>query len=465
MKVKNCLFLVFFHLIPGCLLSLPAAGQGRYTAIHSGISWFDQNHNEVNAHGACIVKEGDKYYLFGEYKTDSANLFIGFSCYSSTDLMNWKFERKVLAKQTDGLLGPNRIGERVKVMKCPETGEFVMYMHTDDRKYNDPHIGYATCKTIDGDYRFQGALLYGGEPIRRWDMGTFQDSNGKGYLLIHHGVIYELSSDYKSAERLVASGQASGESPAMFKNKGVYYWLSSNLTSWERNDNFYLTAASLEGPWTKRGLFAPEGSLTWNSQCSFVLPVTNQHDTLFVYVGDRWSFPKQGSAATQVWLPISLKDNSFSIPEFIDKWRVDFPEAKWSPVAFVKESIKEKIRDRKGNWQVEAGLTTANEQGALLTYSYKGRQVGIQGVSNNTSGYARIAIKDGDNREIINTVVDFYSKYEDESLKFVSPRMKKDNYTMTIEVLGEHGTWSDKRKNVFGSTDNFVRVADVFTIK
>mgnify|MGYP001224208268 FL=1 len=95
-------------------------------AIHNGIAWYDQHHNEVNAHGACVVKDGDKYYLFGEYKSDTTNAFVGFSCYSSTDLTNWQFEKIVLPMQASGLLGPNRVGERVKVMKCPSTGEYVM---------------------------------------------------------------------------------------------------------------------------------------------------------------------------------------------------------------------------------------------------------------------------------------------------------------------------------------------------
>ena len=54
----------------------------------------------------------------------------------------------------------------------------------------------------------------------------------------------------------------------------------------------YLTATSLEGPWTFRGNFAPEGSLTWNSQSTFVLPVINKKDTVLMFMGDRWSFPK-----------------------------------------------------------------------------------------------------------------------------------------------------------------------------
>ena len=82
--------------------------------------------------------------------------------------MNWKFERVVLPVQPSGILGPNRVGERVKVMKYPSTGEYVMYMHADDMNYKDPHIGYATCSTIAGEYKLHGPLLYEGKPIRRW---------------------------------------------------------------------------------------------------------------------------------------------------------------------------------------------------------------------------------------------------------------------------------------------------------
>lgn len=82
--------------------------------------------------------------------------------------------------------------------------------------------------------------------------------------------------------------KGAGESPAMLKKDGTYYWLSSQTTSWERNDNMYWTSKSLSGPWEYRGEFCPKGSLTWNSQCSFVLPLENGS---FMYMGDRWSFP------------------------------------------------------------------------------------------------------------------------------------------------------------------------------
>ena len=161
--IKLLLLVAFF-----CVGCAGISNEGFGKIVYNGVPWFDNQGNIVNAHGACIVEDNGRYYLFGEYKSDKSNAFPGFSCYSSDDLVNWKFERVVLPVQPEGILGPDRVGERVKVMKCPSTGEYVMYMHTDDMGYKDPYIGYATCSTINGEYKLQGPLLHVGiwEPFR-----------------------------------------------------------------------------------------------------------------------------------------------------------------------------------------------------------------------------------------------------------------------------------------------------------
>ena len=163
--IKLLLLVAFF-----CVGCAGISNEGSGKIVYNGIPWFDNQGNIVNAHGACIVEDNGRYYLFGEYKSDKSNAL--------DDLVNWKFERVVLPVQPDGILGPNRVGERVKVMKCPSTGEYVMYMHADDMGYKDPYIGYATCSVINGEYKLQGPLLHDGKPVKRWDMGTFQDTDG-----------------------------------------------------------------------------------------------------------------------------------------------------------------------------------------------------------------------------------------------------------------------------------------------
>ena len=428
--------------------------------ITNGIPWFDTQGRIVNAHGACIVEDNGRYYLFGEYKSDTSNAFPGFSCYSSDDLVHWRFERVALSVQPDGIMGPNRVGERVKVMRCPTTGEYVMYMHSDDLGYKDPYIAYATSRTINGEYQFHGPLLYNGKPVKRWDMGTFQDIDGKGYLLIHHGPIYRLSEDYRSIDTLVADVKGSGESPAMFKKDGTYYLLYSNLTSWEKNDNFYFTAPSIEGPWTKQGLFCPENSLTHNSQTTFVFPLKQGNDTIPMFMGDRWSYPHQASAATYVWMPLQVKGNKISIPEYWQSWNIKTMKpidmlARMQPVSENSLTFSEGWTKRDDTWE-------SNTKGAVLSVKFNGNKLAITGISQPTGGYTRIRItKDG--KEIYTSLVDFYSKHPENAIRFITPKFEKGNYELQVEVTGIMPTWTDKTKTIYGSKGTYVSITGIYS--
>ena len=452
--------LLVWLLIGGIGEGIYCSAQNMEKVIRNGMPWFDDHGNIVNAHGACIVEEKGRYYLFGEWKSDESNAFPGFSCYSSDDLVNWKFERVVLTVQPDGILGPNRVGERVKVMKCPSTGEFVMFMHADDMGYKDPYIGYATCKTINGEYQLQGPLLYQGKPVQRWDMGTFQDTDGKGYLLIHHGPIYRLSDNYRSIEMEVAHVKGSGESPAMFKKDGIYYMLYSNLTSWEKNDNFYFTAPKIEGPWTKQGLFCPEGTLTYNSQSTFVFPLKRGNDTIPMFMGDRWSYPHQASAATYVWMPMQVNGTKLSIPEYWQCW--DFNTLK--PVDILRKGKRVSMKNIKPavGWTENRGCFVSNAKGSVLAVPFRGTHVAVVGKSDCHSGYARVSVLNAKKDTVYSSLVDFYSKYSEKAIRIMTPEMEKGNYTLLVEVTGIKPVWTDKSKTIYGSDNTFVTIDDIY---
>ena len=452
--------LLVWLLIGGIGEGIYCSAQNMEKVIRNGMPWFDDHGNIVNAHGACIVEEKGRYYLFGEWKSDESNAFPGFSCYSSDDLVNWKFERVVLTVQPDGILGPNRVGERVKVMKCPSTGEFVMFMHADDMGYKDPYIGYATCKTINGEYQLQGPLLYQGKPVQRWDMGTFQDTDGKGYLLIHHGPIYRLSDDYQSIEMEVAHVKGSGESPAMFKKDGIYYMLYSNLTSWEKNDNFYFTAPSVKGPWTRQGLFAPDGSLTYNSLTTFVFSLKRGNDTIPMFMGDRWSYPHQASAATYVWMPMQVNGTKLSIPEYWQCW--DFNTLK--PVDILRKGKRVSMKNIKPavGWTENRGCFVSNAKGSVLAVPFRGTHVAVVGKSDCHSGYARVSVLNAKKDTVYSSLVDFYSKYSEKAIRIMTPEMEKGNYTLLVEVTGIKPVWTDKSKTIYGSDNTFVTIDDIY---
>ncbi len=469
------LFLRPLHaVLPGLILSTFLVGSVHAAdAIHSGVVWYDQNGDVVSAHGAGIVREGDRYYLFGEYKNDHGNAFNGFSCYSSTDLINWTFERIALPVQADGRLGPDRVGERPKVMKCPTTGEFVMFMHTDDSRYKDPAVGYATSPTIDGEYTFQGILEFDGQRVRKWDMGVFQDDDGTGYLITHSGNLFELSPDYRSVARQIVKDMTPAcESPTIFKHDGLYYWLGSGLTAWERNDNYYFTAPSLAGPWESRGSFAPEGSLTWNSQTSFVLPIHGTETTTYLFMGDRWAHPRQRFSATYVWQPLQFTaDGGLTLPTYHPSWKVDPATGQWSDIELPGRILA--IQDvpqlkTSADWAPhtdDAGFTDlrSDQPGASLTVPFHSRQVGLIAVARSDGGFGRVQIKDRAGQVVVDTVIETYCLYSEASLKFLSPELPVDDYTLTVTVLGERFFWQAKNA-AYGSTGDYVSVQKLLLV-
>jgi hypothetical protein len=433
-------------------------------AIYSGVPWLDQNGNIVSAHGANIIKEKDTFYLFGEAHTDTSNAFVGFNCYSSKDLYNWKFESVALPVQRSGKLGPNRVGERVKVMKSPKTGEYVMYMHADTLTYKDQFVGYAVSKKIKGPYEFKGPLLFQGKPIKKWDMGTFQDDDGSGYVLVHGGEIYKLSDDYKSVTEKVNENITIGfESPTMLKKDGLYYFIGSHLTSWEKNDNYYYTSNSLKGPWTSRGLIAPEGTLTWNSQSTFVLPIQGTKDATYMFMGDRWSYPKQGSAATYVWQPFVISGTSVSMPKYQEAWQINLSTGIAS--ALENKGIVLKNTDKqiqyKGNWKHTDSESKSDEKEASFSLKFTGKQIALYSLTGPENGYAKVILTDKKQRKILTMVIDMYSKNPLTRTVFRSPILKKGNYILTVYNTGERPNWSDKKKTNYGSTGNYISVSQI----
>lgn len=455
---------LFLFLILGTQFVGLAQKNCKVSSIISGVPWFDQHGKVVSAHGANIIKDNDRYYFFGECHTDTSNAFNGFSCYSSADLRNWKFERMVLPLQKNGKLGPNRVGERPKVLKCPHTGEYILYMHADSITYKDQYVGYATSDKINGTYTFRGPLLFNGKPIRKWDMGVFQDTDGSGYIITHSGNLYRLSDDYKSVtEQLVKDMTPQCEAPAIFRKDSVYFWLGSYLSSWEKNDNYYFTARSLRGPWVPRGNFAPVGSLTLNSQTTFVLPVSGTEGTTYLFMGDRWSYPKQASAATYIWQPLRVEAGSISLPVYEQSWNVDLKTGFWSALPVTGKPIGLSALTRTGLWSdiiiENQTFLRSQQRGAALSYRFQGRQVSLLGRSTPDGGYVRVSIKNRQGKVVLSSLVDFYCKYPVSELKFVSPKLPTDDYLFNMEIQGEHGNWTDKRKNIYGSTGDYMTIS------
>ena len=94
-----------------------------------------------------------------------------------------------------------------------------------------------------------------------------------------------MSADYLNVTSQVHLWKEKFESPAILKRGRNYFMFSSHLTGWRSNDNIYSSATSLSGPWSPWKTFAPPKSNTFNSQTTFILPISSNSA---IYMGDRW---------------------------------------------------------------------------------------------------------------------------------------------------------------------------------
>src|SRR5882724_211968 len=164
-------------------------------AIVPGEVWKDMNGDPINAHGGGILFHNNTYYWFGEikkgktwrvagitswedYRVDAS----GISCYSSKDLLHWKYEGVALSpdmKDSNSNIHYTKVIERPKVIYNDRTKKFVMWMHIDKDDYSYAHAGVAVSDNPAGPYHFIGSQRPNGQMSR--DMTLYKDDDGKAY--------------------------------------------------------------------------------------------------------------------------------------------------------------------------------------------------------------------------------------------------------------------------------------------
>ncbi|KLI75544.1 MULTISPECIES: helix-turn-helix domain-containing protein [Lacticaseibacillus] len=405
--------------------------------IFNGVPWYDQHQQVVNAVGGCLIQESGKFYLFGEYRQAESTEFAGFSRYVSTDLENWTFTGLALPVQPSGLLEPNRIGDRVKVVRA-QTGQYIMLMHTDDERTFDPVVAYAMADRLTDTFTFKGPLLFNNQSIRMWHIGSFTDDDGTNYLLTHEGDIYRLAADGTTAEAKIISNIAPGtEAPAMFRFHDHYFLLASQKTSWEHNDNVYFSADQLTGPWTAHGPFCPPGTLTYNSQTADVALLPTAKGTVPLYLGDRHTYPHLENS-THVWLPLSVHENTLSVPHYWPAW--DWYQQREQPLTLTPLA-----------W-------TGQTNDARMTLKFHGTGITMTGQTGTHGGFAKITLRDEAGQVKTQVYTDFYSLLHEDAPCYRSPTEPLGHYELTIEALGAHGDWYDKARRRYGSNGNRVTI-------
>jgi hypothetical protein len=291
------------------IISVNSFSQKR-SHISPGEVWPDDSGNH-------ILKIKDTYYWYGEQRRqglDSNKRYV--SCYSSKDLMNWKFRGDVVQMTDPNNQGKGWILERPKVYFNSKTNKYVMYFHLDNKTYKTASVGIAISDKPDGNFVFVKSFRPLGHESR--DIGQFVDDDGKAYLIFEdrpYGFrIALLSEDYMDIEKEICLIAEHMEGGAIVHYKGLYYAIGSGLTGWNPNPNKYATAPSLAGPWTEFKDIAPPETKTYGSQSTLLLKVVGTKGTTVLYLGDIWK-PKTQWDSRYLWMPVEIHDGKLWLPQ------------------------------------------------------------------------------------------------------------------------------------------------------
>jgi hypothetical protein len=343
------------------------ATAARAGIIQSGQVWLDTAGQPINAHGGGVLYYEGVYYWYGEAKSGRTYLpdcnqswggtrvdVSGVSCYSSTNLCDWRNEGLALTAVTNDPnhdLHPSRVVERPKVIYNRTTRKFVMWLHIDSANYAAARCGVAVSDRPTGPFQYLESFrpdagawplnvtaadrvsgphkalardFQSGQMAR--DMTVFVDDDGQAYLFYSSEENPTMHVSRLTPDYLRTTGQyrrifigRSMEAPAVFKRDGKYYCIASGCTAWDPNAARSAVADHPLGPWTELGnpCTGKEAEITFHAQSTYVLPVAGTDQ--FIFMADQW---KQWNLpdSRYLWLPLKFSPKGKPVVSWQSAW-------------------------------------------------------------------------------------------------------------------------------------------------
>jgi beta-xylosidase len=315
-----------------------AAG-AEYTSFRPGRVWLDTDGNVIQAHAGSIIYHQGTYYWYG---TEYAAGGQYFTCYTSADLYNWKYEGYVLqVDESIPDLSSRMANGRAHVKRNAATGKYALWLHVDEWTgfgKGGSRAGVAVSQTPTGLFQYLGSAIpatHRGKENGFRDDNLFVDDDGRAYVFYASEAnstmyVVRLSADFLDVERPAVEGATwarnlidrGREAPAPFKHDGRYYLITSGCTGWAHNaaDCAVSTAGPL-GPYVPQGnpCVGPGSETTFESQSTCVFPVAGKPAGSFIFVADRWNGGNL-SDSRYVWLPLKMNaDGTFQL-QWHDEW-------------------------------------------------------------------------------------------------------------------------------------------------
>lgn len=315
-----------------------------WVRIKNGAMWKDSDGKDVQAHAAGFVQLNDRYYMIGEDRTQQWNPDVNM--YSSKDLVNWRFERKIIENGvTHPDLGTSRMIERPKILYNAKTGRFVVWCHWEAGNYGASEAGVFYSDTINAPYKFHSGSRPMG--IKSRDCNVYVDDNGTAYFISTTSEntnlgLFRLSDDYLTpVEHTSLFNGQRREAPAIVKHEGRYYMLSSACSGWDPNTCKLSYTDNLTSGWS--GLSDVGNKIAYDTQAASILKVEGSKATTYLYVGDRWQDPGLPESKTIIF-PISFTKTGCEF-KYVPEFEINFATGEWRAVS--DDNYADKTR-----WQV-----------------------------------------------------------------------------------------------------------------
>ncbi len=351
--------------------------------ITNDMFYRDTEGNTLYSQGGGIFKFGDTYYWYGvRYKESKLYVkdplrktnvehpvFEAFTCYTSTDLVNWKYEGDVATLKTLGE-PRNMWAGRMGVVYHKETDKYILVSQFDGTiiaKADSPLGPFSKVKKYS----------WGALPViankETGDQTMFQDDDGKAYMIcssakgrahlyivpmreedfcdFDFGNIKEINCStkkYYDEDGTIKTKDKGGiEGNCMFKYKGMYYFTGSDLYGWHGSRAYVFQSEDIMGDYKVRADYDikqidettnypyimknAQDSYAHNSQTGFYYTLKGSKQDTVIYCGDRWSsFCSNGLGFNQ-WVPLSFEgENNTAVFNDMSQWRLNAETGEWS---------------------------------------------------------------------------------------------------------------------------------------
>jgi len=353
---QSYLFPVLLLLVITIVICTNSGTAGAQTKnIKNDIFWNTKDGSPLNSQGGGIFRFPDpvtgvlKYFWYGVHYveadtyrnnpsvTQTTSTFEAVTCYSSTDLVNWKFEADVLSKDSVNQSGKTWVG-RLGVAYIKDLKKYAMFVQ------HDKEVLITLADSPTGQFKWHQKInmqqMIG--TSNTGDQTVFTDEDtGKSYLIYSYGrgrnKIYVSEIGIKDGKvnlldcTMVFQGE-SREGNCLFKYQGKYYMCASNIYGWDGSFAYYLVADNIRGPYLPNNhmlvMNGASADFAHVSQTGFFVTIKGSDRETVVYCGDRWAdFAGNGLGYNQ-WCPISF-DGSTPYFNSLSSWNLDAKTGNW----------------------------------------------------------------------------------------------------------------------------------------